>query len=496
MNAPAFPSLVIGVDDLQPQGAYARAQADYLRPDPDEVRRLTELLREHGVGVVSHYYMDPELQGVLTAADWPHVHISDSLMMADAAIEMVRNGARAIVVLGVDFMSENVRAMLDASGHADVPVYRVSSDPIGCSLAEAADALQYGAYLTRAAQTPRSLHVVYVNTSLRTKARAEALVPTITCTSSNVIRTILQACAQIPDLHVWYGPDTYMGHNLRRFFSRLAELGDDAVRAVHAEHDASTIRGLLERLHTFEQGICVVHHMFGGDVAQRVQRDYADAFVTAHLEVPGEMFEIGLVAQSEGRGVVGSTADILSFIGKRVAEAARAGAAKRLRFVLGTEAGMVTSIVHRVQGILREHRSENGAPVEAEIVFPVASEAVAASNDAALGIVPGVMAGEGCSMAGGCATCPYMKMNSLDALLDVLEALGGDSGSLEGHRPAMYSETIVDAGGRSSSVAELGGRTILAMRAFQRSGRLPDDLVRSILGTPAGGRVELAADNV
>lgn len=27
--------------------------------------------------------------------------------------------------------------------------------------------------------------------------------------------------------------------------------------------------------------------------------------------------------------------------------------------------------------------------------------------------------GEGCSTAGGCATCPFMKMNDLDALLDV-----------------------------------------------------------------------------
>ncbi|MEB2322448.1 MAG: hypothetical protein OZ921_08040, partial [Sorangiineae bacterium] len=32
--------------------------------------------------------------------------------------------------------------------------------------------------------------------------------------------------------------------------------------------------------------------------------------------------------------------------------------------------------------------------------------------------------GEGCSTAGGCATCPYMKMNSLDALLALLERLG------------------------------------------------------------------------
>lgn len=477
MSAEAFPSLIIGPDDLQPQGAYARAQADYLQPDPGTVRRVTDLLRRNDVGVVAHYYMDPELQGVLTASDWPHIHISDSLMMADAAIEMARAGAKTVVVLGVDFMSENVRAMLDASGFADVAVYRVASDPIGCSLAEAADSVRYGAYLSKASRTPRSLHVIYVNTSLRTKAQAQALVPTITCTSSNVIRTILQASVQVPDIHIWYGPDTYMGHNLRRFFEQLVGLGDDAIRQVHPEHDAASLRGLLQRFHHFEQGVCIVHHMFGADVAARVRRDYTDAFVTAHLEVPGEMFELGLAAQNAGRGVVGSTSNILSFVTQRVSEAADAGKPARLQFVLGTEAGMITSIVRRVQSILREHQSEGGPRIEAEIVFPVAGEAVAPSNDTRLGIVPGVRGGEGCSVAGGCATCPYMKMNSLDALLDVLALVGDVPDSrLAPYEPKQYTEAIA---GRST--AELGGRTILSMRAFQRTGRLPEDLVEDLV---------------
>jgi len=33
-----------------------------------------------------------------------------------------------------------------------------------------------------------------------------------------------------------------------------------------------------------------------------------------------------------------------------------------------------------------------------------------------LSVVPGPAAGEGCSLEGGCASCPYMKMNSLQAL--------------------------------------------------------------------------------
>ncbi len=68
---------------------------------------------------------------------------------------------------------------------------------IGCSLAEAAESPAYLHYLQQAATVPKSLHVVYINTSLRTKAQAHDMVPTITCTSSNVVQTILQAFVQV-----------------------------------------------------------------------------------------------------------------------------------------------------------------------------------------------------------------------------------------------------------------------------------------------------------
>jgi quinolinate synthase len=65
-----------------------------------------------------------------------------------------------------------------------------------------------------------------------------------------------------------------------------------------------------------------------------------------------------------------------------------------------------------------------------EIIFPVSSEAVSATgSDDDLAVVPGVQGGEGCSTAGGCATCPFMKMNSLDALVDLLERMP-EAGSL------------------------------------------------------------------
>ena len=95
-----------------------------------------------------------------------------------------------------------------------------------------------------------------------------------------------------------------------------------------------------------------------------------------------------------------------------------------LQVVLGTESGMITAIVRRVQNILRD---SGRTDVDVEIVFPVASEAIttnqqtfeslpAGSNATfpeGLSVLPGVTQGEGCSAEGGCASCPYMKMNSL-----------------------------------------------------------------------------------
>lgn len=472
MSGP-FPSLVIRADSLEPRGAFAEAQAEFLNTDPSVVGALREALEAQNAGVVAHFYMDPELQGVLSACDWPHIQISDSLLMADAAIKMAESGAKRIIVLGVDFMSENVRAMLDASGHQDVAVYRVAADPIGCSLAESADALAYGAYLTKAAETPKSLHVIYINTSLEVKARAHHLVPTITCTSSNVVKTVMQAFAQVPDLTLWFGPDTYMGRNLEELFVGMATMDDAAVRAVHPAHDAASVAALSKRFNYFKQGTCIVHHMFGADVVKVVREHYADVNVTAHLEVPGEMFTLALEAQAKNAGVVGSTSNILAFIASKVEErAGMEGEHGKLRFVLGTEAGMITSIVRKVQGILRE---EN-APLDVEIIFPVASEAVAQTDDAELGVVPGVAGGEGCSTAGGCATCPYMKMNSLDALMEVLGRLGEPKDNLLALHPRKYTETI---GGRTA--ADLGGEPILHMRHMQRTGELPESLVSDIL---------------
>lgn len=476
----SFPSLTITKDRLRPEGEFARAQAQFLYPQSEDVKILNSLLKKYRIGVVSHFYMDAELQGILSACEYEHIHIADSLLMADRAVQMAEAGVQSIVVLGVDFMSENVRAVVDAAGYSHIPVYRVDHREIGCSLAESAEARAYGAWLEQAKSTSKNpLHVIYINTSLQVKAHAHTKVPTITCTSSNVVQTILQADAQISDLSVWYGPDTYMGQNLTKMFEQFqSQLSDEEIAAkIHPQHNRQSIQRLLENFHVFPQGNCVVHHMFGLDVVEQVRRDYPEAYYTAHLEVPGEMFELAVDAQRRGRGVIGSTSNILQFILEKVAEAETSISKVHIPVVLGTESGMVTSIVRKVQQKLQEINRED---ISVEIIFPVASEAVA--QDDTFGIIPGVAGGEGCSTAGGCATCPYMKMNSLEALEKLVESIGivledgKDIQSLQKFHPKAYSELL-----DGKTIAEVGGEPILHMRHFQSKGILPQELVNHVI---------------
>ncbi|KAL9189407.1 hypothetical protein ACHAXT_009082 [Thalassiosira profunda] len=526
-----FPSLIIGPNhQLSPQGSFAEAQAAFLEPPTDVVESLLDQLIDLKVGIVAHYYMDVELQGVLhavkrrqmellhhqrlneedggegvtaTAAsggkegrripEYPLVAVADSLRMGDDAVQMcAQNDVDAVICLGVDFMSESVNAIMGKNGFAHVPVYRAAVKHIGCSLAESAEGDSYKAWLSKAAASnEKSLHVVYINTSLETKAVSSSILPTITCTSSNVLQTILQASAQIgpEELKVRYGPDTYMGENLVSLLDAVIQSGwsDERIkRDLHPAHDRSTIRALRDNIDVYPSGNCVVHHMFGRSVVETVLNDYADAYVTAHLEVPGEMFQIALTKSLDDEGVVGSTSNILNFIERKVEAAARTAAddgeeKKRLKFILGTEAGMVTSIVRSVQDILDAAACRN---VEAEIVFPVSSEAVMADAESSLGVVPGVAGGEGCSTAGGCATCPFMKMNDLDAVQDIVDMIATKSSELELSKhlpPNRLGGRTID--GRDA--IDLGTEPIVYMREFMKEKRLSEELVGRVEGMAA-----------
>ncbi|KAJ0834447.1 putative quinolinate synthase [Helianthus annuus] len=487
MKTEVFPSLVITAEGIGAKGSFAEAQARFLFPDDAKVQELASLLKDRQVGIVAHFYMDPEVQGVLTSAQklWPHIHISDSLVMADSAVSMAKAGCKFIAVLGVDFMSENVRAILDQAGFPEVGVYRMSDEQIGCSLADAASSPAYTSYLSEASNSSPSLHVVYINTSLETKAHAHELVPTITCTSSNVVQTILQAFAEVPNLNVWYGPDSYMGANIVELFQQMTFMTDEEIAKIHPEHTRNSINSLLPRLHYFQDGTCIVHHLFGHEVVEKIKDMYCDAFLTAHFEVPGEMFSLAMEAKRRGMGVVGSTQNILDFIKSRVQEALDRNVDDHLQFVLGTESGMVTSIVAAVRQLLcSSESSSRTGKISVEIVFPVSSDSVTRvsqkSDDGLnVSVIPGVASGEGCSLHGGCASCPYMKMNSLTSLLKVLTSLPLGKDGLTQYEAGRFSLLTP----KGKLIADVGCEPILHMRHYQATKKLPEKLVYQMLGT-------------
>jgi hypothetical protein len=93
------------------------------------------------------------------------------------------------------------------------------------------------------------------------------------------------------------------------------------------------------------------------------------------------------------------------------------------------KAGMVTSIVQSVQSVLQQTGSQT---INAEVIFPVSSEAVMSTdgddtNTSGMAcLVPGLSGGEGCSTVGGYVTCPFMKMNDLYALQDTIDMVASN----------------------------------------------------------------------
>jgi quinolinate synthase len=235
----------------------------------------------------------------------------------------------------------------------------------------------------------------------------------------------------------------------------------------------------------------MVHHMFGGDVCETVKNFYGDAYQTAHFEVPGEMFKLAMAAkQDRDMGVVGSTKNILDYVVDRVDEAVvrNVPSGERLTFVLGTETGMTTSIVRAAQAQLKAAAAKGVTGVAAEIVFPVSSQAITQTGEAqdpagalggalgSLSIVPGPQGGEGCSSDGGCASCPYMKMNSLAALMGVCAKVGTSAQDLlVAYEPKKYATV-----GGGPSIAAQGCVPILHMRDFQNTKKFSDAFIADI----------------
>ena len=139
----------------------------------------------------------------------------------------------------------------------------------------------------------------------------------------------------------------------------------------------------------------------------------------------------------------------------------------------------------QVQGLLK---SAQRPDIEVEIVFPVNPHAITTKSQKTAGaparlpgdlaVLPGPALGEGCSLEGGCASCPYMRMNTLSELCAVCEKVGTPGGEalLEPYKPKPYVARMASG----ATVARAGCVPILHMRDFQQTKKLSGQLVHDI----------------
>lgn len=62
----------------------------------------------------------------------------------------------------------------------------------------------------------------------------------------------MQAFSEIPNLNVFYGPDTYMGANIVELFRQMTVMSDEEIANIHPKHDRNSIKSAIPRLHYFQ----------------------------------------------------------------------------------------------------------------------------------------------------------------------------------------------------------------------------------------------------
>lgn len=280
---------------------------------------VLQQLKEQDAILVSHYYVDDELQDL---AEESGGTVSDSLEMARYAYE---HEASTIVVAGVRFMAETSKILSPEKRVLLLDNDAECSLDIGCPIEE------FSAFCD---EYPDRTVVVYANTSAAVKARADWVV-----TSS----IALEICSHLRDQgeKIIWGPDRFLGNYIQK------ETGADMI---------------------MWQGACIVHEEFKAEELLNMKKDYPDAAVLVHPESPMSVVDLA--------DVVGSTSKLL----KATQEL------PNKQFIVATEDGIF-------------HKMKQYSPDKEFIAAPTAGKGATCKS---------------------CAQCPWMKMNDLQRLQNVL----------------------------------------------------------------------------
>ncbi len=285
------------------------------------INHIRELKKEKDAILLSHYYMPAELQ-ILEEEGGVADFVGDSLGLS---LEAVKASGKNIIFCGVRFMAETA-AILNPSKKVLIPDMEA-----GCSLASGISAQDVIGLKQKYPGVPV---IAYINTYAETKAECD-----IICTSRNA----LKIAQSFPNDRLIFVPDEFMGKNLREVIYK--ETGKELI---------------------VWNAKCEVHEQFTKTTIHQLMESNPEAEVLVHWEVPDEAVKESL---SKGKGIVGSTSDIISYVSKSDAT----------EFILGSECDLGATL----RGLYKDK------------IF----------------ITP-------------CVKCPYMKKINLQNTLDALMAIG------------------------------------------------------------------------
>ena len=293
-------------------------------PDADEkaelIARIKRMLKEQDAVLVSHYYVNSDLQDL---AEQTGGIVSDSLDMANFGHQ---HPAKTIVVAGVRFMGETAK-ILNPEKRVLMPDLEAE-----CSLDLGCPADEFAAFCD--AHPDRTV-VVYANTSAAVKARADWMV------TSSIAMPVVKHLKEQGKKILW-APDRHLGNYVQE------QTGADML---------------------LWQGSCIVHDEYKAKELAELKMQHPQAKVLVHPESPRAVIKLA--------DVVGSTTQLI--------KAAQSSSA--MEFIVATDNGIL-------------HKMRTLCPDKTFLEAPTAG------------------VGANCT---SCSHCPWMAMNGLINLAEVLE---------------------------------------------------------------------------
>lgn len=204
------------IDQMLDERGFIEEEID---PNIKLVEEITRIKKEKNAVILSHYYVDGELQDI---ADY----VGDSLGLSQAAAETT---ADLIVFVGVHFMAETAK-IINPAKKVILPDLKA-----GCSLADSAPADKFAAFK---AQYPDHKVISYINCTAELKTLTDVI-----CTSANAVKIVESFPKDQPLI---FAPDKNLGNYINSITGREMVLWDGACM-VHEKYSVEKIIEMMDQ---------------------------------------------------------------------------------------------------------------------------------------------------------------------------------------------------------------------------------------------------------